>query len=307
MNPAVRMTKTVCTANRNQKVGAVVYLAAIAVFHCIAALPSGAEELAGAKPIEPKSIQRIAPGTVVFDQQNRGYSNLILFIRGKLEAGDTEVINGTTRYYGDLFNLVYMANVKKVDDKFRLDRVAVGFSSKINGKDVVVNSETAGKLGLSLNMIGKAVLSGNERALKDITVVAKNDQCAVIDAPAIVRFNNRNELMVIRFFIWASEIDGRVGSTIWLLAKSTKGYQLAEKTFNFLPPEMVEDRVLYVDGSQFTLGIPSATAFAMTSIPQGRPYEFTERMRRVAAADSFTTQAFYELIGSVAEALGQGG
>lgn len=309
MNHAVRMTKNVfaAKASRTGNFGPLAVLVAVTVFSCFTASPAGAVENAGLMPIEPKSIQRIAPGTVVFDHENRGYSNLILFSKGKLEAGDTQAVNSTTRYYGDLFSLVYMANVKKVGDKFRFDRVAVGYSSKINGKDVVVNSETAGKLGLSLNLIGKAVLSSNERALTDITVVAKNDQCVVIDAPAIVRYNNRNEPMMVRFFIWTSEIDGRVGTTIWLLAKNGKGYQLAEKTFNFLPPEMVEDRILYVDGSQFTVGIPSATAFAMTSIPQGRAYEFTDRMRKVAAAESFTTQTFNELIVSVAEALGQGG
>jgi len=271
------------------------------------ASPAHGVENAASRQFEPKLIDRIPPGTVVFDPATRGLSDLILFIKGKLEAGDIDVVNDTTRFYGDLFNLVYMANVKKGDNGFKLDTVAVGFSSKIQGRDIVVNSETARELGLSLNFIGRGVLSGNERALQDITVIAKNDQCAVIDAPAIVRFNNRNERMVVRFFIWTSVADGRLGTTVWLLSKDGKGYTLAEDSFNFLPPEMVEERVLHVDGSQFTLGIPSATAFAMTSIPQGRSFKFTERMRRVAAVDTFNTQTFNELILSAAEAMGQGG
>lgn len=273
----------------------------------ISALPAEAVDNATGKQFEPKLIDRIPPGTVVFDEANRELSDLILFIKGKLEAGDTDAVNDTTRYYGDLFNLVYMANVKKAGSGFMLDRVAVGFSSKINGRDVVVNSATARDLGLSLNIIGRGVLSGNERALEEIAVVAKNDQCAVIDAPAIVRFNNRNQRMVVRFFIWTSVADGQVGTTVWLLEKGAKGYTLAEGSFNFLPPEMVEERVLHVDGSQFTLGIPSATAFAMTAIPQGRSFKFTERMQRVAAVETFNTQTFNELILSAAEAMGQGG
>jgi hypothetical protein len=269
--------------------------------------PARGVENAASKQIEPKLIDRIPPGTVVFDPSTRGLSDLILFIKGKLAAGDTDIVNDTTRFYGDLFNLVYMANVKKADNGFKLDTVAVGFSSKIQGRDIVINSETARDLGLSLNIIGRSVLSGNERALQDIAVMAKNDQCVVIDAPAIVRFNDRNERMVVRFFIWTSVADGQLGTTVWLLAKNGKGYAIAEDSFNFLPPEMVEERVLHVDGSQFTLGIPSATAFAMTSIPQGRSFKFTERMRRVAAVEAFTTQTFNELILSAAEAMGQGG
>lgn len=271
------------------------------------AFPAQGVENVASKEIEPKLIDRIPPGTVVFDTSTRSLSDLILFTKGKLEAGDTDVVNDTTRFYGDLFNLVYMANVKKADNGFKLDTVAVGFSSKIQGRDIVVNSETARELGLSLNIIGRSVLSGNERSLQDINVMAKNDQCVVIDAPAIVRFNDRNERMVVRFFIWTSVADGQLGTTVWLLAKNGNGYKLAEDSFNFLPPEMVEERILHVDGSQFTLGIPSATAFAMTSIPQGRPFKFTDRMRRVAAVETFTTQTFNELILSAAEAMGQGG
>jgi len=311
MNPTVLSTKSFLGSTsflglrRASQVIAGMIFGSMLVTVCVSTA-EGVEDAAG-KRIEPKLIDRIPPGTVVFDRSSREFSDVILFIKGKLEAGDTDVVNDTTRFYGDLFNLVYMANVKRANNGFKLDTVAVGFSSKIDGRDIVVSSETARDLGLSLNIIGRSVLSGNERALQDITVMAKNDQCAVIDAPAIVRFNDRNEPMVVRFFIWTSRADGQLGTTVWLLAKNGKGYRLAEDTFNFLPPEMVEERVLYVDGSQFTLGIPSATAFAMTAIPQGRSFKFTDRMRRVAAIETFTPQTFNELIVSAAEAMGQGG
>lgn len=311
MNPTALSTNSAIGSARflklrrsAQAITCMVFGSILAVF-CVS--PACGVENAASKQIEPKLIDRIPPGTVVFDPSTRGLSDLILFIKGKLEAGDTDVVNDTTRFYGDLFNLVYMANVKKAGNEFKLDTVAVGFSSKIHGRDIVVNSETARDLGLSLNIIGRSVLSGNERALQDINVMAKNDQCVVIDAPAIVRFKDRNERMVVRFFIWTSAADGQLGTTVWLLAKNGNGYRLAEDSFNFLPPEMVEERILHVDGSQFTLGIPSATAFAMTSIPQGRSFKFTDRLRRVAAVETFTAQTFNELILSAAEAMGQGG
>lgn len=301
---AIGSTKLLAPRRAFQAIARMIFGSILAT---VCASPGYSVENVASKRIEPQRIDRIAPGTVVFDPSSRGLSDVILFIKGKLEAGDTDVVNDTTRFYGDLFNLVYMANVKKADNGFKLDTVAVGFSSKIEGRDIVVNSETARDLGLNLNIIGRSVLSGNERALQDIAVMAKNDQCVVMDAPAIVRFNGRNERMVVRFFIWTSGADGQLGTTVWLLAKNEKGYMLAEDSFNFLPPQMVEERVLHVDGSQFTLGIPSATAFAMTAIPEGRSFKFTDRMRRVAAVETFTTQTFNELIVSAAEAMGQGG
>lgn len=266
---------------------------------------AAAADTAESQPIRPKAMDRIPPGTVVFDASQRRFSNLILFMRGKPEAGDVDVVNDVTRYYTELFNLVYMANCKQVGNRFQLDQVAVGYSTKVNGKDVVVSSETARGLGMSLSFIGRSVLSGNEKALEDIRVVARNDQCAVIDAPAVVRYNERNEPMVVRFLIWTSADTGQIGTTAWLLAKVGTGYALAEESFHYLPPDLVHDGVLHVDRSQFTVGIPSATAFAMTAIPSGRAYTFTERLKRVAAVDSFNKRTFEELIVSVAQAMGQ--
>jgi len=267
--------------------------------------PVQGEDAVASVKFQPVALDRIPPGTVVFDKANRGISDLILFVKGKLEAGDLDAVTDTTRFYGDLFNLVYMANTKKGPNGFELDTVKVGFSSKINRQDVVVNSATARDLGLSLNLIGRSVLSGNERALEDIVMVARNRQSAVVDAPAVVRFNDRNQRMTVRFFIWVSVADGQIGTTVWLLSRDTKGFAFAEDTFNFLPSDMIEERVLHVDGTQFTLGIPSATAFAMTAIPQGRAFRMTERFKRVGASDTFTTQTFNELIASIAEAMGQ--
>lgn len=310
MNPTELSTKSgiasATFSGRRQTLQAITCMIIGSVIASVCISPARGVENAASEQIKPKLIDHILPGTVVFDPSTRGLSDLILFIKGKLAAGDIDVVNDTTRFYGDLFNLVYMANVKKSGNGYKLDTVAVGFSSKIQGRDIVINSETARDLGLSLNIIGRSVLSGNEKALHDITVMAKNDQCVVIDAPAIVRFNDRNEQMVVRFFIWASAVDGQLGTTVWLLAKNGNGYRLAENSFNFLPPEMVEERVLHVDGSQFTLGIPSATAFAMTTIPQGRSFKFTDRLRRVAAVETFTAQTFNELFLSAAEAMGQG-
>jgi len=250
-------------------------------------------------------IARIPAGTEVWNGAKQGYSNVILFVKGKLAAGDLNSVSDSMNYYGELFNLVYMANIKsEAGKKPVLDRIAVGFSTKIKGKDIVITADTANQIGAGLNFIGRNVLSGNEEALNAITITAKTPTVAVVDAPAVVQFQNKHQLMVARFVIWVSP-DGKLGTVVWLLQKTRNQYEFAEKVFQFLPPSMIENRVMHVDGSQITLGIPSASAFAIVSIPQGTPIQVTDQLRQAGAAPRFSTESLNQLVASLAGALKQ--
>ena len=256
----------------------------------------------------PQPLPRIPPGTVVNAQNMQGFTDLILLVRGHLTAGDTSAVNDTTRYYGSLFNLVYLANVTKHAEKgFLLDRVAVGFVTKIRGQDVVVTAETESKLNAGLNFIGRQVLAGNEKALEDVTLVAKNDYGALVDAPALLFRDKKHQPMVVRFFIWVSP-DGKVGTCDWLLlknldSKAANRLVLGDDTFNYLPPKMEEDRVLHVDGSRFTLGIPAADAFALVKIPQGRAYPISEQLKLLAPKGQYSDEEFSDLAGALSVAM----
>jgi hypothetical protein len=253
-----------------------------------------------------QALPRIPPGTIVGSKQMEGFSDLVIFVKGNLSAGDTSVVSSTVKYYGDLFNLVYLANVEKHPEKgFLLDQVCVGFATKIKGRDTIVSTETESQLGAGLNFIGRSVLAGNEKALEDVTMVAKNDFGALIDAPAFMYRDEKHKLMIVRFFVWVSP-DGKVGTCSWLLDKVGNGqYVMAEDTFQYLPPKMVENRILHVDGSKFTLGIPSPDAFALVSIPQGRAYPVTEAMKELATKSTYTVESFNQFAAALSEAMTQ--
>ncbi len=260
----------------------------------------------GAAPVllEPRPLHRIPPGTPVFAEQNRGYSDLLLFVKGRLAAGDVGSVSETMRYYTDLFNLVFLADVKRgADGRHRLADVAVGFATKIRGQDVAVTADSAERLGASLSIVGSTVLAGNEAALQEITLTAQNGGCAVIDAPTVVLFMNRHQKMVVRYFVWVSGADGRVGMAAWLLRIAGERREFVEKTLQYLPPGMVEDRVMHVDASRFLLGMPTADAFAVVAIPQGRPFAVTPRLEAVGARRTFDEASLAELVASLAEAL----
>jgi len=164
-----------------------------------------------------------------------------------------------------------------------------------------VSTDTAESLGLKLSLIGRSVLSGNERALDDINVVGKSSLTAVVDAPAVMNFRGRHQKMVARFFIWASRTDGRVGTTVWLLNKSERGLEFAEDEINYLPPGMVEDRIMHVDKSKFILGLPTEEAFAMESLPKGRAFKISGPLQKVGALENYSETSLQELATALAE------
>jgi hypothetical protein len=254
--------------------------------------------------LAPGPLERIPSGTVVWEAKSGGFSNVILFVKGRMSAGDVDSVSSSMKYYGDLFNLVYLANATATPGQgYSLDRIAVGFSTKIDGKDVVITADTAKSLGAGLNFIGKSVLSGNEDALKAITLTASNRTSAVVDAPAVMLYQDKHQLMNVRFFIWVSP-DGKIGTAAWLLQRTGDQLTFADKTFQYLPPAMIEDRVLHVDGSRITLGIPSSDALALVTIPQGKPYNVTDRLRQTGASAQFNADSLNQLAASLAEAMG---
>ncbi len=227
--------------------------------------------------LQRKSLMAIPPGTRFNKQPPQGWSTIIAFVQGRLASGDFKSVSDTVQYYAKVFNLVMLANAEKGSSGgYVLDKVAVGFSMKINGVNTVVTSATQAQLGADLSFIGSSVLDGNVEAIKKVQQVARNDASMVIDAPAFMLIDGDHKEMTVRYLVWASPTDGRIGTVVWLLDHSNAGdppvrdYVVAQDTFQFLPANMQEDRVMNVKADRFTLGIPSADAFALVRIPQGR-------------------------------------
>lgn len=253
---------------------------------------------------EPRPLSRIPPGTTVLVQPEDDAARVLLFVKGRLAAGDTEMVTDTMRYYSDLFNLVYTASVRPADDGgYRLADVAVGFATTIKDRATVITSESAGRLGAGLSLIGSTVLADNEAALGGIMLTAHDRCSAVIDAPSVVRIEDQNRKMTVRFFVWVAEQDGRLGTAAWLLRPTPQGSEFVEDSFQFLPPGTVEDRVMHVDKSRFLLGLPTAEAFAMVSIPRGREFPLTARLKAIGNRPRFDHDSLAELTASLAEAL----
>jgi len=270
---------------------------------------TGAAQAQDGWDLQARPLPRIPAGTTFANQAPRGWSSLILFVNGKLSSGDVDAASETVKRYASMFNLVMMANAgRQSNGQYYLDKVAVGFSTRNqNGQNVIVTANGSGAAGGNLGFIDKRVLAGNEEALGDIRQTARNATSVVIDAPAVMLAGNQHKERIVRYLIWVAPRTGRIGTTVWALDKTRPPapYAMVEDTFQFLPPNMIENRVMNVKRDYFTLGIPSKEAFAMVRVPQGTAYKFTQPMLQHAGARSFSRETFHGLLTATSGAFAQ--
>lgn len=265
--------------------------------------PCAAQDQPPAPSFAEKQMDRIPAGTAFspknFDQSPpEDFNRLILFVEGRLGSGDVNAAGETVRRYAELFNLVYMANVgRKADGRYFLDKAAVGFSTKIKGRDTVITLDSEQRLGANLGFIGRNVFAGNEEALKDILQIARTPQAMLIHAPTRMLYQNEHRMMAVRFLIWVSPGDGNLWTMAYQLAPMTDGsFTVVGDTFQVLKAGTIEDRVMNVKGDRFTLGIPAADAFALVRLPQGTAVPFTNGLKQLAAAKRYDEASFAQLL-----------
>ncbi|MEM6365006.1 MAG: pyruvate kinase, partial [Planctomycetota bacterium] len=218
--------------------------------------------------------------------------------------GDISAVTDTVRYYAEIFNLVMLADARPDNQGTHyLREVAIGFSMHIGDRNVVVTSDTQGQLGGDLSIIGRSVLSGNYDALSDLKQVARTPQTMLIDAPALMLRSGKHVKMIVRYFVWVDPGSGRIGTLAWLLDTAGR-FEGQSPTLQVLPPMMMEDRVMHVDGEQFNfLGIPSPTAFALVQMPQGQAFPVTEAMRPLAGKPTYDPESYAKLVNAITAAL----
>ncbi|QDU90856.1 hypothetical protein Pla175_42690 [Pirellulimonas nuda] len=289
---------------RNSTVRALLALPALALYasSCLAQGGAGWD-------FQPRPLTRIPSGVVVGGDTVQGWSNPILFVRGQLTSGDLSVVNSTVTRYAELFNLILLANVvQQGDDGYVLEKAAIGFSTSIGGRNVVITSDTHRQLGANLGFIGGSVFSGNEAALKDTQQTARYRYGMVIDAPTLLLRDGKHVLTTARYFIWVSRRTGDLGVLVWAMDDPGPGadFRLIDATPQLLPPNLHENRRMHVDGGQFNmLGIPSATAFAVESLPPGTDVPFSPELAKAACVRTFDQQKYVALLTQVAKAVAQ--
>ncbi len=265
----------------------------------------GANSVSGA---EPEPMPLIPPGTSFNTDPPAGWSNIVLFVNGRLASGDVAKASAKVHRYAKMFNLVILADVGKDDQGlFRLHKVGVGFTTKIKDRNTVITIETEEELGAELGYIARSVFKANEESLSEIKRVVRSKNHVLFDAPTIMLYEDEHETMMVRYLVWASPKNGSISTFVWLLdnPEDDRDYKTMEAALQMLPENMHEDRIMNVKGDRFTFGIPSKDAFALVRIPQGKAIPFTPTLSSSAGRRSYDATSFTELLKAITNAVQQ--
>lgn len=270
---------------------------ALSISVCVLAASSAhCGELAASVDLTPRTLEPIPPGTQISKNgPPNGWSQTLLVAQPRVTHGDVKDVMPLAVDLAKMLNTVLLAKRGGSPGNFTLEKVAIGFAMVINGRNTIVTSETQESLGANLGFIERQVLSEQERYLGETIQVARTPTMMVVDSKATMLREDKHRRLTIRFVVLVHRERGGIGSLVWMLDQDSQGRTFpADNQMVFLPANMHEDRILNVKASEFTLGIPSANAFAMVRLPRGTPQStpvgFTPSLREIAAVTSFVPQ-----------------
>jgi hypothetical protein len=242
----------------------------------------------------PHRIEQIPPGTVVGNEAPRAWSYLVIKSYPRPGSGDVAQLSETTKQLASMLVTVMVASAQpeQVDgqSQYRLSRVAVGLGTRINGQDVIISPATQKRLGANLGFLARMVLDkANERQQENLVVVNSRTLALVDTDAAMIRYRQHRPV-ILRYALLLDPMTGRLDSLVWGIDRDSQGRYLgAFGPIEWLPPSKVQDVALDVDAREFTLGVPSELAFALTALPQGqKQIPLTDDWKAVAGQPRLT-------------------
>ncbi|NND98556.1 MAG: hypothetical protein HKN47_14645 [Pirellulaceae bacterium] len=235
------------------------------------------------------------------------FNQVVLLAKPKIASGDIDKLSAGIQSAATALTLTILATItppQNQNDEYRLREVAVGYSVPIKGQLTVVTSDTAKTLGAGLGFIQRRMLSENESQLSNVRSVVRSSTLQVFDVPAIMLRGGKHRHYVTRHMIW---IDGKTGQgalMVWLLTKDASGnLRPASEPLRLVALGTREQRNIHVDGNEFTLGFPSANAFALEDLPPGKSVAWTVQLAASAALPTYTQEQLAKLSADMNEAI----
>jgi hypothetical protein len=254
---------------------------------------------------ERRQVTRITPGTIVGRENDNGWNRVVLFAQPRLGSGAVEKIPAIARGYATRFSVVIMARVRGVerqrpDAKYELERVGVGYCTRIGDQDVVISSDTHKQLGAGLDTIEKIVLGQNEKVLDEMVQIVRSRTVTMFDVQALVLHRDKPDDMLVRHLVWVVPATGRVAALVWPLNEDAQGnYHVTNNSLVLLAGGFREDRVIHVSSEEITLGIPSSRAFALARMPQGKQIPLDDQLARLAARKQYDRDTMQQLLDAI--------
>lgn len=270
--------------------------------HTPAHAPAAETAAPPAVDVASAPVPAITPGTVVGSEPPKGYSHLILKSQPRVGADSIDKVSASLSGMASMLFTAVVADCRKEKGggaAYTLASVAAGVGTKVKGQDMVLSSESAGKLSADLGLVGSTVLSGGEKQLQRMRSVARSNTLAILDAPTIMLVDGKHVTVLFRYAILADPTTGQLNTVVWPLKKAGAGWEVSGPA-EWLPENKVDDCQLHVDTGEFVFGMPTASAFAVRGAPKGRAsLELTSDLKTLAATSPWTASAARQLENSL--------
>ncbi len=252
-------------------------------------------------PVKRGKLVLVPPGTIVGKTAPKGWSHLILKSYPRIATEDRNLVSPSTYQLASLVFTSIMARVETIPGsnppRFALGDIGLGLGTKVRGQEMVLSPETQARLGANLGLQERIVLSECYKRQAMARSIVRTDTMAVFDTHAVIDHNGRHRLSRMRYAVLLDPRSGQIATLSWGVDLDQQQQpRVACTDLEWLPPNKVDDCVLYVDPNQFTLGIPNDIAFAVNRPPKGQAQiPLTQDLATLAGRPSYTAQTAHSL------------
>ncbi|TWT94513.1 hypothetical protein [Stieleria varia] len=242
------------------------------------------------------------------------WNRLVLIATPKINSGDVDAMSASIRDAATACSLTLMASIKQVTGsdggvQYTFRDLGVGYSLPINGRQTIISSDTAAQQGAALGFIARQILRSNEKRLSEVRVVASTSTLRILDAPSVVLIGQQHQHCITRHLIWLDPASGTGAMLVWLLQPGVEsganaGDRMIDKPMRLLRWGTTEQRMVHVDGSEFTLGFPSELAVALEDLPPGRDIAWPENAKSLTSRTTYGEADIEQLAAALNHAIG---
>jgi hypothetical protein len=227
--------------------------------------------------------EEIAPGTLIGSEPPAGWSHLVIKSLPRVRPADIPRLptnpivdrEGLVRRVSWMFT-AFVADVVPErhghHTRYRLRAIGLGLGANVNGRDMILTSDTAESLGLKLDSWGiqKLTLDTGYRVQQQARVVLHGPSFALVDTPVTFRCGEKNRMVRYRYALLVDPPTGRLDVLAWRLDDGSGACADLTRAV-LLNPNTIDEAELIPDLTEFSkIGIPNELAFGVDDLPPHR-------------------------------------
>lgn len=243
---------------------------------------------------EPAAVAPIEPGTKIDHKKLPAGTHLVFRSQPKLTSGDVTKVGKSIREALQEFTTLVLLDSEPDPSKpgqFRRKGHRLGIGKPGDGGDTVITRETAGKVGVSLGLFERKLLSEREKELSTVKSPGASPTMAMFDFTFTFLRDGVRVPVVARYMALVDPTNGDVDTAYWVLDVTPEGKQFHGDSLRMLPANHMMDWEMHVDGSTITFGAPQADTFTSTKLPEGKAIAAPVEFRNASAAKAYTAEA----------------